>query len=74
MSNLHVGDCQNLRKDNLEVSKEEKIFHTKVLLRTVLPVLKQFNEEQMMEKEIEAKIQGMWYFSFTSHCHICAYR
>ncbi|XP_057525606.1 lysine-specific demethylase JMJ25-like [Amaranthus tricolor] len=50
---------KNLRKDVLEISNEEKVFHTKVLLKTVLPSLKQFNEEQIMEKEIEAKIRGV---------------
>ncbi|XP_021750702.1 lysine-specific demethylase JMJ25-like isoform X2 [Chenopodium quinoa] len=46
-------------KDGYNISLEVKIDHTKNLLRSVLPFLKQFNQEQMTEKEIEAKIQGV---------------
>ena len=44
--------------ESFKISKEEEIEHLKSLLRTVLPFLKQFNEEQKKEKEMEAKIQG----------------
>lgn len=46
-------------KDDFKVSEEEKIKHTKKMLMIVLPFLKKFNQEQIIEKEIEAKIQGI---------------
>ncbi|XP_074303958.1 phospholipase D alpha 1-like isoform X2 [Silene latifolia] len=41
------------------VGSEERFNHTRYLLNTIIPFLKQFNQEQMMEKEVEAKIQGV---------------
>lgn len=61
-----IGDfLQNPLKLGLDISDEEKVDHSKILLKTVLPFLKQFNEEQIMEKEFEAKIQGILSF------HLC---
>ncbi|KAL2939062.1 Lysine-specific demethylase JMJ25 [Bienertia sinuspersici] len=42
-----------------ESMEAEKINHTMTMLNTVLPFLKQFNEDQTKEKEVEAKIQGI---------------
>lgn len=42
-----------------ELSEKEKICHSKYLLKKLLPFIKRFNEEQIMEKETEAKIQGL---------------
>ena len=42
----------------MKLSDEEKFKHSRYLLQAVVPFLKQFNQEQMLEKEIEAKIQG----------------
>ncbi|GLU12794.1 hypothetical protein SLE2022_294530 [Rubroshorea leprosula] len=55
-----------LRKDGplknknlmLEFSKHEKDQHSRYLLQAVLPYIKQFSEEQITEKEVEAKIRG----------------
>ncbi|GAB4839613.1 hypothetical protein Ancab_029136 [Ancistrocladus abbreviatus] len=43
----------------LEISEDDKVCHSMCLLQAILPSLKQLNEEQMMEKEIEAIIQGV---------------
>lgn len=42
----------------LKFIKEVELKHCRYLLQSVLPFLKQLNQEQMLEKEIEAKIQG----------------
>ncbi|KAJ4838852.1 hypothetical protein Tsubulata_010884 [Turnera subulata] len=49
-------DLKNLK---LEVSAEEEAQHSKFLLKVLLPHLKQLNEEQMMERKIEATCQGV---------------
>ncbi|KAJ6737128.1 hypothetical protein OIU85_019217 [Salix viminalis] len=51
-----VKDLKNL---NLEVSEEEEVKHSKFLLRALLPFLKQLDAEQMVEREIEARIRGV---------------
>ncbi|KAK1403173.1 hypothetical protein POM88_002778 [Heracleum sosnowskyi] len=43
----------------LEFSPEEKKRHSEYILPMLLPFLKQFNEEQLMEKRIEAEIKGL---------------
>lgn len=53
---------QNQMKDDFKVSYEEKIEHSKNQLMILLPFLKQFHQEQITEKEIEAKIQGITSF------------
>ncbi|KAI3850961.1 hypothetical protein MKX03_036441, partial [Papaver bracteatum] len=42
-----------------KIEPEEKIEHSKYLLKYLLPVLKQINQEQVIEKEVEATIQGL---------------
>ncbi|XP_058001606.1 lysine-specific demethylase JMJ29 isoform X3 [Hevea brasiliensis] len=37
---------------------DRKVLHSKYLVQALLPYLKQLNEEQMVEKKIEARIQG----------------
>lgn len=50
----------NLKKRfDLKFSNEEKIQYSKYILPLLLPFIKQFNEEQMMEKRIEANIQEL---------------
>ncbi|KAK8476825.1 hypothetical protein V6N11_024172 [Hibiscus sabdariffa] len=44
---------------NLEFSDDEKVKHSRYLLQTLLPYMKQFSEEQIKEKAIEAKINGV---------------
>ncbi|XP_031401768.1 lysine-specific demethylase JMJ25-like [Punica granatum] len=52
-----------LSKDNknqkLNINQEETHQHYKYVLHLLLPFLKQFNDEQMLEKDIEAKRQGL---------------
>ncbi|XP_056693700.1 lysine-specific demethylase JMJ29 isoform X2 [Spinacia oleracea] len=64
LQNCNCRSCLRMEgsikmKVYFEVSKEEEILHSKKLLMTILPFLKQLNQEQMTEKEIEAKIQGI---------------
>ncbi|XWS68469.1 hypothetical protein CRYUN_Cryun04dG0093000 [Craigia yunnanensis] len=44
---------------NLEFSDHEKVQHSRYLLQTLLPYVKQFSQEQTKEVVIEAKIQGV---------------
>ncbi|KAK1386852.1 JmjC domain-containing protein [Heracleum sosnowskyi] len=52
-----------LKKDkekfDLKFTDEEKIQYSKYIIPMLLPFLKQFNEEQMNEKQIEANIRGL---------------
>ncbi|KAM7518021.1 hypothetical protein LguiB_016983 [Lonicera macranthoides] len=50
---------KDLKRLNLEFSNEEKVKYSKYILHKLLPFLKRLNEEQMAEKEVEAKIQGL---------------
>ncbi|XP_028065255.1 lysine-specific demethylase JMJ25-like isoform X1 [Camellia sinensis] len=49
----------NLNNSEWNISYDDRIRHGKHLLHALLPFLKQFNQEQLMEKEIEAKVQGL---------------
>lgn len=44
----------------LTFSDEEKVKYSKYILRILLPFLKQFHAEQLAEKKMEAKIQGIF--------------
>lgn len=48
-------------RDSVEISNEEKIEHSWNLLMTILPFLKQFDQEEITEKEVEAKFHGITY-------------
>ncbi|WOL07679.1 lysine-specific demethylase JMJ25-like isoform X1 [Canna indica] len=50
---------KDLIKLGSDFSKEEKLNHSAYLLKFLLPVLKQINREQMLEKEMEANNQGL---------------
>lgn len=52
---------QNQMRDSVEISNEEKIEHSWNLLMTILPFLKQFDQEEITEKEVEAKFHGITY-------------
>lgn len=52
---------QHLKALTLQFGDEEKIQYSKYLLKMLLPFLKQFNAEQLAEKELEAKIQGNFF-------------
>ncbi|KAG9139143.1 hypothetical protein Leryth_019112 [Lithospermum erythrorhizon] len=43
----------------LTISEEEKVQFSKHIVRKLLPFLKQFNAAQVLEHEVEAKIQGV---------------
>ncbi|XP_019171758.1 PREDICTED: lysine-specific demethylase JMJ25-like isoform X2 [Ipomoea nil] len=53
------GPIRKLKKLIFDASNEEKIQYSKYILQVLLPLLRRFSAEQMMEKEIEAKIQGV---------------
>ncbi|XP_048233602.1 lysine-specific demethylase JMJ25 isoform X2 [Ricinus communis] len=46
-----------LRK--LEISNDKILMHCKYLLQALLPFLRQLDEEQLMEKKVEARAQGL---------------
>lgn len=47
-------------KKNAKTNKDNGVEHSKYLLKGLLPYLRQLDEEQMIEREIEAKIQGIF--------------
>ncbi|XAR73634.1 hypothetical protein NMG60_11007671 [Bertholletia excelsa] len=49
----------NSRYTGIPESKDEKIRHLKHLVHVLYPFLKQFDQQQATEKEMEAKIQGL---------------
>ncbi|XP_017427435.1 lysine-specific demethylase JMJ26 isoform X2 [Vigna angularis] len=49
----------NKMKDKATGDEGEKVEHSLYLLQVLLPFLRQLDEEQMIEKETEAKIQGL---------------
>ncbi|GMP87559.1 hypothetical protein CsSME_00039882 [Camellia sinensis var. sinensis] len=58
------GNCNCkacLRLDgSLKINEDEKVHHSMYLLHALIPFLKHFNQEQLMEKEIEVKIQDRY--------------
>ncbi|KAF9624005.1 hypothetical protein IFM89_007703 [Coptis chinensis] len=61
--NCNCKQClrSNKEKTKMErkLSDKEEINYSKYLVHLLLPVLKQIDEEQVMEKEVEAKIRGI---------------
>ncbi|CAL5401659.1 unnamed protein product [Camellia sinensis] len=53
------GSLKELNNLKLKINEDEKVHHSMYLLHALIPFLKHFNQEQLMEKEIEAKIQGL---------------
>ncbi|KAJ8544171.1 hypothetical protein K7X08_035701 [Anisodus acutangulus] len=53
------GPIRALKNLKFEISKEEKVEYSKFILQKLLPFLRRFNAEQVMETEIEAKIRGL---------------
>ncbi|KAF6153331.1 hypothetical protein GIB67_003521, partial [Kingdonia uniflora] len=60
-----ICNCKNcLRKYEITNSKDmlkesEKIEYCKYMVQLLFPILKQFDQEQMLEREIEARFQGL---------------
>ncbi|KAF5728225.1 hypothetical protein HS088_TW21G00370 [Tripterygium wilfordii] len=52
-------DPKILKNSNWKISKDEEVQHYKYIVQSLLPHLKQLNEEQLMETHIEAKRQGI---------------
>ncbi|KAK4594438.1 hypothetical protein RGQ29_018211 [Quercus rubra] len=50
---------RNLKNLGLDISEDEIFEHYKYVLQLLLPFLQQLNEEQMIEKQLEAKRQGL---------------
>ncbi|XP_042054590.1 lysine-specific demethylase JMJ25-like isoform X2 [Salvia splendens] len=46
-------------KLNFKVGDEQKIQYSKYMIKVLLPFIEQINKEQMIERELEAKIQGV---------------
>jgi hypothetical protein len=57
---------QNLKNKELNASEYEEIECYKYVLQTILPFLRRINDEQMIEKEMEAKIQGIFFRSLSN--------
>ena len=53
------GPIRTLKNLKFEISKEEKSLYSKFILQKLLPFLRRFDAEQVMEMEIEARIQGL---------------
>ncbi|RZC85692.1 hypothetical protein C5167_026357 [Papaver somniferum] len=51
---------KDLKSQKMKMEAEERLKYCKYLLQALLPVLNQIHEEQAMEKELEANIQGAW--------------
>ncbi|KAK1396481.1 hypothetical protein POM88_006344 [Heracleum sosnowskyi] len=60
-----ICNCKNcLRlelpiKNQTRLSEDDKFHYSKYLLKRLLPFVRQFNEQQIMEREMEAKIRGL---------------
>ncbi|XP_022718149.1 lysine-specific demethylase JMJ25-like [Durio zibethinus] len=50
---------KDVKNSGMPLDKDERIKHLKYLISLLYPFLKQFNEEQMKEIELEAMIQGL---------------
>ncbi|KAE9452472.1 hypothetical protein C3L33_15629, partial [Rhododendron williamsianum] len=50
---------KELNSSEVKISEAEKVCHFLYLLHALVPFLKEFNQEQVMEKGLEAKIQGL---------------
>ncbi|KAM3700404.1 hypothetical protein ACJW31_05G095300 [Castanea mollissima] len=50
---------KNLKNLDLDISEDEQFEHYKYMLQMLLPFLQRISEEQMVEKELEAKRQGL---------------
>ncbi|KAL1548999.1 lysine-specific demethylase JMJ25-like [Salvia divinorum] len=46
-------------KSNFSVGNEQKVQYSKYMIKVLLPFIEQINKEQMIERELEAKIQGL---------------
>ncbi|XP_038689600.1 lysine-specific demethylase JMJ25-like isoform X2 [Tripterygium wilfordii] len=56
---LEYVPVEMLKNSNWKISKDEEVQHYKYIVQSLLPHLKQLNEEQLMETHIEAKRQGI---------------
>lgn len=46
------------------IGNEQKIQYSKYMIKSLLPFLEQINKEQVIERELEAKIQGFSIYLF----------
>lgn len=53
-----------MQKSERQIDEDSIIRDSRYLVHALLPFLKQFRQEQLVEKEIEAKIQGITSLSF----------
>ncbi|KAK6157984.1 hypothetical protein DH2020_005298 [Rehmannia glutinosa] len=55
-----VNVCSQIQeKADVKLSEDEKIQYSKYIIKVLLPFLENINTEQVMERELEAKIQGV---------------
>ncbi|KAF9587036.1 hypothetical protein IFM89_039722 [Coptis chinensis] len=51
--------CQEVKDRKVEMKRDEVIYYSKYIVHVLLPFLKQINEEQTIEKLVEAQIRGL---------------
>ncbi|KAI3468942.1 hypothetical protein Pfo_025605 [Paulownia fortunei] len=55
-----VNVCSQIQeKSDVKISEDEKVQYSKYIIKVLLPFLEQINTEQVAEREVEAKIQGV---------------
>ncbi|KAL6556273.1 hypothetical protein OROGR_005561 [Orobanche gracilis] len=55
-----VEVCAQIQdKANAKITDDERVQYSKYIIKMLLPFLEKINTEQMMEREVEAKIQGV---------------
>jgi hypothetical protein len=54
------GSLQAIKRNNTETNNDHKVELSKYMLKELLPYLRRLDKEQMVEKEIEAKRQGIF--------------
>ena len=59
---------QEREHNGVGVSDEEKIEHSRYLLKRLIPFLRRLNDEQSAESELEAKRRGISYYQCEMVC------
>jgi hypothetical protein len=63
------GSLQAIKKNKTEANKYHEIELSKYMLKELLPYLRRLDEEQMAEREIEAKRQGIISSKSLAYCN-----
>jgi hypothetical protein len=63
------GSLQAIKNNDKEANKDHEIELSKYMLNELLPYLRRLDEEQMVEREIEAKRQGIFSSKSLAYCN-----